>query len=145
MLVKKKYKKNDKKYIFFLIDNKEEHLCKEMDQVLFIEVFISYIYILNIHNSYKGNFISCNTSTIVVTFNYRLGALGFMYIQNNSNIIGNYGIMDQRMLLEWIQKNIHYFGGDKNKVNILFFIILYILCRLHYLVKVLVLFLLGFI
>lgn len=60
---------------------------------------------------------------IVVTINYRLGVLGFMAhpelteeSQNNSS--GNYGFLDQIAALQWIQKNIHAFGGDPDKVTI---------------------------
>ncbi|CAH1284440.1 unnamed protein product [Diabrotica balteata] len=54
---------------------------------------------------------------IVVTFNYRLGALGFL-TTNDGVIPGNLGLRDQNFALQWINKNIHKFGGDPEKVTI---------------------------
>ncbi len=48
---------------------------------------------------------------VVVTINYRLGALGYLGD-------GNYGTLDQICSLQWIQKNIALFGGDPNNVTI---------------------------
>ena len=47
--------------------------------------------------------------------NYRLGALGFL---DGVGGKGNYGIMDQRLALEWIQQHIHNFGGDSKRVTL---------------------------
>ena len=57
------------------------------------------------------------TSVIFVSFNYRLGALGFP--QGREAVrqgATNLGLKDQLVALEWIQQNIAKFGGDKNKV-----------------------------
>lgn len=54
---------------------------------------------------------------ILVTINYRLGALGFM----NAGIAeapGNQGLKDQVLALRWVQENIDKFGGDSNAVTI---------------------------
>ncbi|CAL1526909.1 unnamed protein product [Lymnaea stagnalis] len=54
---------------------------------------------------------------IVVTFNYRLGPLGFL--ETSDDVFpGNYGLLDQVEALQWIQKNIEYFGGDPDRVTI---------------------------
>ncbi|XP_041458997.1 acetylcholinesterase-like isoform X3 [Lytechinus variegatus] len=54
---------------------------------------------------------------IVVTINYRLGALG--YLTTGDNIIPpNLGIMDQITALNWIRKYISAFGGDPNRVSL---------------------------
>ncbi|KAH8152546.1 uncharacterized protein LAJ45_03386 [Morchella importuna] len=56
---------------------------------------------------------------IGVSMNYRLGGFGFLYGQdvlNSGNT--NLGIRDQRVALEWVQKNIKAFGGDADKVTI---------------------------
>jgi len=55
---------------------------------------------------------------VVVTFNYRLGAFGFL-ATNDKAAAGNYGIQDQIMVLKWVQKNIEKFGGDSSKVTIM--------------------------
>lgn len=62
-----------------------------------------------------------DNDVILVTFNYRLGVLGFL--SNNDTVIpGNNGLKDQSMALKWVHENIEYFGGDKGKqAFILFF------------------------
>jgi len=60
---------------------------------------------------------------VVVTLNYRLGALGFLVhpalsAESRRNISGNYGLLDQILALEWVQKNIAAFGGDPSNVTI---------------------------
>ena len=59
---------------------------------------------------------------VVVTINYRLGALGFLshpaLASSPGGPSGNYGLMDQQAALRWVQKNIQRFGGDPHKVAI---------------------------
>ncbi|XP_063534936.1 uncharacterized protein LOC134744918 [Cydia strobilella] len=54
---------------------------------------------------------------IAVTFNYRLGAHGFLCL-GTDNAPGNAGMKDQVALLRWVQKNIAKFGGNPNEVTI---------------------------
>ncbi|KAH9523530.1 hypothetical protein Btru_040236 [Bulinus truncatus] len=54
---------------------------------------------------------------IVITFNYRLGPLGFLET-NDKSFPGNYGLSDQLEALHWIKENIHHFGGDADRVTI---------------------------
>jgi para-nitrobenzyl esterase len=58
---------------------------------------------------------------VVVTLNYRVGPLGFMTHRElvaEAQTTGNYGLLDQRLALQWVQANIAAFGGDKNNVTI---------------------------
>ncbi|ODN01293.1 Esterase E4 [Orchesella cincta] len=54
---------------------------------------------------------------ILVTANWRLGALGFLSTGDNV-ASGNWGLKDQALVLQWINKEIFSFGGDKNRVTI---------------------------
>lgn len=56
---------------------------------------------------------------IFVTFNYRLGALGFLSLNDPAlKVPGNAGLKDQVMALKWIKQNIKAFGGDPNNVTL---------------------------
>jgi len=58
---------------------------------------------------------------ILVTINYRLGALGFLphpALMAEHGQPGNYGLMDQAKALEWVQNNIANFNGDLTNVTI---------------------------
>lgn len=54
---------------------------------------------------------------IVVTFNYRLGVMGFLST-GTVDMPGNDGFKDQVMALKWIKENIKFFGGDPERVTI---------------------------
>jgi para-nitrobenzyl esterase len=60
---------------------------------------------------------------VIVTFNYRLGSLGFfahpeLAAESGRHAAGNYGMMDAIAALQWVKKNIGAFGGDPNNVTI---------------------------
>lgn len=59
----------------------------------------------------------CNSAddAILVSFNYRLGPLGFMALED-AGIEGNMAIKDYVKALEWVQANIASFGGDASQV-----------------------------
>lgn len=60
-----------------------------------------------------------NGRVIFVSFNYRLGAFGFLSGATlQADGVANAGLLDQRFALEWIQRNIHHFGGDPGRVTV---------------------------
>ena len=71
---------------------------------------------------YDGHSLARRGDLVVVTINYRLGALGYLHL----NEIGgeefqhasNAGVRDQIAALEWIRDNIDRFGGDPNNVTV---------------------------
>ncbi|KAJ3088018.1 hypothetical protein HK102_009774 [Quaeritorhiza haematococci] len=76
-----------------------------------------------------GSDLAAQTKAIVVTFNYRLALFGFLDLggldastastSTPANIPINFGIMDQRMAIDWVLENIAAFGGDPRRVTIL--------------------------
>ncbi|MDP4212105.1 MAG: carboxylesterase family protein [Bacteroidota bacterium] len=85
---------------------------------------------------YGGGFITGGAATagysgealaekgiIFVSFNYRLGVFGFLShpelsAEDPHHSSGNYALLDQIAALKWVQKNIHAFGGDPDRVTI---------------------------
>ena len=65
---------------------------------------------------YDGAYLAQSQKMVVVTFNYRLGALGFL--AGVAGLQGNYGLQDQQLALEWVRSNIAAFGGDAAQVTI---------------------------
>ncbi|ELR09469.1 hypothetical protein VC83_00616 [Pseudogymnoascus destructans] len=57
---------------------------------------------------------------IFVALNYRLGMFGWLSGPTyQASGTANIGLHDQRLALEWVQKNIHLFGGDPNRVTVI--------------------------
>jgi carboxylesterase type B len=54
---------------------------------------------------------------VVVTVNYRLGALGFLTFGNDI-VAGNMGLKDQLEAMRWVKRFIHNFGGDPEQVTL---------------------------
>ena len=68
---------------------------------------------------YGGGELMDRYGAVVVTLNYRLGALGFLAheaLSAEQGQSGNYGLMDQQAALRWVQENIGAFGGDPSRV-----------------------------
>lgn len=72
---------------------------------------------------YRGELLAAR-GVVVVTINYRLGALGWLPHEALAGddpeypAIGNYGLQDQIMALWWVQEHIAGFGGDPGRVTI---------------------------
>jgi len=72
-------------------------------------------------NLYDGQQFAEQHNVVVVTFNYRLGELGFLAhpalaAEDPNGSSGNYGLLDQIAALKWVQANIASFGGDPTRV-----------------------------
>ncbi len=70
---------------------------------------------------YDGTRFCLNGDLVVVSINYRLGALGFTDISRFGEeyaTSGVNGLLDQIIALEWVRENITGFGGDPGKITI---------------------------
>ncbi|XP_004646055.1 cholinesterase [Octodon degus] len=67
---------------------------------------------------YDGKFLARVERVIVVSMNYRLGALGFLALPGNPEAPGNLGLFDQQFALQWVQNNIASFGGNPTSVTL---------------------------
>lgn len=70
---------------------------------------------------YDGATLASRGGVVVVTMQYRLGALGFLALaaldaESDAGVSGNYGLMDQQLALSWVQRNATHFGGDPARV-----------------------------
>jgi para-nitrobenzyl esterase len=74
-------------------------------------------------NNYDGQVLAEQQNAVVVSVNYRLGALGFLAhpaldAENARHVSGNYGLHDQIAALKWVKANIARFGGDPARVMV---------------------------
>jgi para-nitrobenzyl esterase len=70
---------------------------------------------------YRGGALVRNGGAVVVTLNYRLGALGFLGhrgLREPDGLVGNWGLHDQLAALVWVRDNIAVFGGDPGNVTV---------------------------
>jgi len=72
--------------------------------------------------TYNGKHLTLRGDVVVVTLNYRLGALGFLNISDASDGAlpgaGAEGIADQVLALGWVKQNIELFGCDPNNITV---------------------------
>lgn len=64
----------------------------------------------------------CKRGIILVTIQYRVGALGYLahpWLALEDGANGNWGLRDQVAALEWVRDNIAAFGGDPQRVTIM--------------------------
>ena len=68
---------------------------------------------------YNAKALVALNNIILVTFNYRLSALGFLSLpKKRKGLPGNYGLWDQQMAIEFVHRYISSFGGDPLRVTI---------------------------
>ena len=72
----------------------------------------------NAQSSYDGTSFAANQDVVVVSINYRTNLYGFPGSPQLPLTQNNLGFLDQRLGLDWVQRNIHAFGGDAGKVTI---------------------------
>uniref|UniRef100_A0A8C4QT41 Carboxylic ester hydrolase n=1 Tax=Eptatretus burgeri TaxID=7764 RepID=A0A8C4QT41_EPTBU len=68
-------------------------------------------------NVYDGRYLAQAEGVIVVSMNYRVGALGFLSLPGGP-VPGNAGLFDQQLALRWVHGNIHRFGGNPQSVTL---------------------------
>ena len=67
---------------------------------------------------YDGGALAAH-GAIVVTLNYRLGALGFLVAHKyGRTAVGNYGLRDQQLAMKWVRDNITQFGGNSSNITL---------------------------
>ena len=64
---------------------------------------------------YNGSRLASSGDVVVVTFNYRLGAFGFLDLPGFDT---NVGLRDVLAALRWVRDNIAAFGGDPERVTV---------------------------
>lgn len=70
---------------------------------------------------YRGHHLARRGDVVVVTLNYRLGALGFLAhpdLLDDGSGAGNWGLLDQLAALQWVADHAEAFGGDPGNVTL---------------------------
>lgn len=66
---------------------------------------------------YDGRIIAAKSDVVVVSMQYRIGPLGFLYL-GVPEVPGNQGLLDQQLALQWIYNYIQAFGGDRQRITL---------------------------
>ncbi|WP_407563086.1 carboxylesterase/lipase family protein [Streptomyces sp. 184] len=72
-------------------------------------------------SDYDAARLAAAGDVVVVSVNYRLGALGFLShpaLDERGGVSGNHGLMDQTRALAWVRTNAAAFGGDPGRVTL---------------------------
>lgn len=83
-----------------------------------VSIHVGGLFFGNADMNLLGPELMVQENVIFVSFNYRLDVLGFLNT-GDINSPGNYALKDMIMVLQWVQKNIEYFGGDPDDVTIM--------------------------
>jgi para-nitrobenzyl esterase len=73
---------------------------------------------------YDATRLASRANAVVVTVNYRVGALGFLAADaldaaDGRHVSGNYGLLDVQAALQWVNRNAAAFGGDPHKITVM--------------------------
>jgi len=68
--------------------------------------------------SLDGSRLALRGDVVVVSINYRLGALGFLYLPDTPEASANVGLLDMTAALRFVKANIAQFGGDPDNITI---------------------------
>ena len=72
-------------------------------------------------NDYDASKLASQGGLVVVSLNYRVGFFGFLAnpaLNSEGHPFGNYGLLDQQLVLKWVKDNIASFGGDPGRVTL---------------------------
>ncbi|MBD5560394.1 MAG: carboxylesterase/lipase family protein [Clostridia bacterium] len=79
----------------------------------------SFVYGSGSQSLYEGSHLAREGNMIVVTFNYRLGALGCLDFSDlDSRFASNCAFTDMAAALQWVYENIEAFGGDPEQITV---------------------------
>ncbi len=71
---------------------------------------------------YNGQTLAVRGDVVVVTINFRLGVLGYLFLNDlipeSYGVSANNGLLDQLEALKWVKTNIENFGGDSNQITL---------------------------
>ncbi|XP_035716581.1 neuroligin-1-like [Folsomia candida] len=125
----------ERRYLF--LSKLIPHLANQSEDCLYLNFYVPtsppedsrrdarYPIVLVIHgeswewgsgNEFDGAALASIGNHIVVTFNYRLGPLGFLKTSNQQS---NFGLLDVIAALHWVKESADSFSGDKNRITLL--------------------------
>ena len=67
---------------------------------------------------FDGTNLVTKNDVVLVSINYRLGILGYLYLGDFDPSLSNPGLRDQATALRWVRRNIERFGGDPDNVTV---------------------------
>ena len=99
------------------------HLCanKQICILLLFQIWIyggSYYTGTSTLYVYDPRTLASEQNVIVVSLQYRVASLGFLYAGGVGGVEGNAGLLDQRMAIKWVRRNIAAFGGNKDNITL---------------------------